>query len=224
MCADTIPLLAFFLMVFHFVLLVPMITLVTITEHQQYECNEKVKVRTALIGIVVLYTVSVAVEALLILCGMLGGPFEEEKRWMVGPLMYMLLFLLLVNVGFTAYGTYLANNDDIEQACWSRSPCSSIQQFVPSSCTLADQGNVALSNDCKVLVKNANEIDPCARKWVNSGLSVRVLCCYLIVGVNRPFLIEGELGVLCSGLRLHTIPPLIRLLICLRRLHANLCP
>jgi len=170
--ADTLPVLAFFLTLFHACLLVPLIILVTIIESGHYICNVKTKVDVTVISILSFQAVSLVLDRSMSWVGWRGGPFEEKKRWLMGPLLYLMVILLFCIIGFTSYGTYLATSTNVSNSCWSKTPCTAIDNYVPGVCLedLSATEGVVLTDDCAKLVYQEDLINVCNGKFLLSGV------------------------------------------------------
>ena len=102
----------------------------------------------------------------IIRVGLRGGPLQESKRRWMGPLMYMLIVLTLLSLGFTVYGTYLASSSHVQRECWDSNPCNFIETYIPVECTNDPaQGPVVLSPACQVLIKNIGKVMDCEAEF-----------------------------------------------------------
>ena len=153
--ADTLPVLAFFHFIFHVGFVVPMVIVIWGTESEQYVCNHKVEVRTAMYGILALYCVSALNELLIVVFGLRGGPFEEHRRRPVAPLLYIEVALWTITLGWTIFGTYVGTSPSIGPACWSDNPCSYLKSdLIPTVCTSGSHGDVVLTPPCLEIFRN----------------------------------------------------------------------
>ena len=90
----------------------------------------------------------------------------------MGPLLYLMIIFLLCIIGFTSYGTYLATSAKVADSCWSRTPCTAIDNYVPGVCLedwSATEG-VVLTDDCAKLLYQEDLINTCNGKWILSGV------------------------------------------------------
>eukprot|EP00890_Picochlorum_soloecismus_P001316 jgi/Picsp_1/2185/NSC_05650-R1_sn1-specific diacylglycerol lipase alpha-like len=167
---DTLPVLAFFLTIFHACLLVPLIILVTVIESGDYICNVKIEVDITVISILCFQGASLILDRALSWVGWRGGPFEEKKRWLMRPLLYLMIIFLFCTIGFTSYGTYLANSPKVADSCWSKTPCTAIENYVPGVCLEDLSGTgVVLTDDCVKLLYQEELIDMCNGEWLSSA-------------------------------------------------------
>eukprot|EP00890_Picochlorum_soloecismus_P006596 jgi/Picsp_1/761/NSC_04250-R1_sn1-specific diacylglycerol lipase beta len=168
---DTVPLLAWFLMLINICILVLLIGIITIMESGDYHCNQRLQLRVAVISILSIYAANIVVDRAISIFGWRGGPFEEKKRRMVGPMLYVKLLLLVCLVGFTCYGTYLDRSSVVGSECWSKSPCSAVKDYVPQTCLDGEYytEGVELSKECMILSKQWRKINPCYLQWLGLG-------------------------------------------------------
>lgn len=161
-------------MLINICMLVLLIGIITIMESGEYHCNQRTQLRVAVISILSIYAANIVVDRAISMVGWRGGPFEEKKRRLVGPLLYVKLFLLVCMVGFTCYGTYLDRSNAVETECWSKSPCSAVKDYVPQACLDGEYytEGVKLSKECMILSKNWKKINPCYAKWLDLGEQV----------------------------------------------------
>lgn len=153
--ADTVPLLAFVFALFHLVFLVPLISVVAVTEKGTYACNDKLLVEFALYGILILYILLAINEVMIAIVGLRGGPLEEKRRRLVRPLLYLEVLLWLITLAMTILATVVANLPSVGPSCWSDNPCSYLQSdIVPKYCTMSQSGDVHLTPACATLVAN----------------------------------------------------------------------
>lgn len=141
--------------------------IVFVWSSSDYECNEAGQVATALYGSASFYGVAIVVARLGVWFGWRGGPLEESRRKIMTSLLYCMMALWVVLLGFTVFGTYLSASPGISKSCWSNNPCSSFQKTVPASCTLNKDGEVELTKDCQIVWGNGASFDRCIDQWSN---------------------------------------------------------
>ena len=155
-------------------MLVLLIGIISIMESGNYHCDQRLQLRVAVISILSIYAANIVVDRAISLFGWRGGPFEEMKRRLVGPMLYVKLFLLVCLVGFTCYGTYLDKSSEVQTECWSANPCSAVKDYVPETCLDGEYYNegVDLSSECTSLLKNWKKINPCYMQLLDLGEQV----------------------------------------------------
>lgn len=167
--ADTIPLLAGFLAVFHLAFIIPILILTTATEREEYSCNQKTKVRFALFGTLFLYALSALNEIAVLWLGMRGGPLEERSRRAVSPLLHFEVLLWFLILGMTCYATYVGESPSIAQTCWSNNPCQYSEDVIPSICTVDKTNDVMLTDACNAIWNYSDEFSVCFDQWLDYG-------------------------------------------------------
>ena len=168
------PLLAGFLAIFHLVFFAPVISVAATTEGVDYTCNKKFQVRFALFGILATYLVCALNEIAIMLIGLRGGPLEERKRRAMRPLLYLEVVLWVVILALTVYATYVGASPSIHATCWSDNPCNTIDEVVPSACTVSKGGDIALTKPCALIVAESDLFQRvCWVDWFDYAATVR---------------------------------------------------
>lgn len=143
-----------------------MIILTTTFESTAYECNEKLLVRFALFGILVLYCLSALNEAGITAAGLRGGPLEERARWAVRPLIHVETGLWLAILGMTIFATYVGADRNVARSCWSDNPCEYAERVIPSACSLNGTA-VELTPACEAIWNDSETFQQCFDEWTN---------------------------------------------------------
>jgi Lipase (class 3) len=172
--ADTLPVLACFLALFHIAFVIPLLILTGTTESTEYECNEKFAVRFTLFSILALYSISFFNEVVVMFLGLRGGPLEVKRRRAVTPLLHLEVILWICILGMTCFGTYIGVSNRVGQSCWSQNPCEYSIDVIPAACTWNKTGDVALSPSCLGIWDSPNEFNDCFIEWVNYGATTLV--------------------------------------------------
>jgi hypothetical protein len=163
-----LPLLFGFLALFHISFVGPLLAVTITTESTDYTCNHKGKVQLALFGTLSVYLASFLVETAIFFVGLRGGPFEEKKRRLVGPLLYVEVLLVVVTLAFTCYATWVSESPEIEATCWSSNPCAYAADTIPAACTIERDADVALTPACETVLRNGEDLersDGCFNRW-----------------------------------------------------------
>lgn len=165
--ADTIPLFSGTLAILHAASITPLIIVVASTESQSYQCPQKTKIRLGLFGILSLYLLSFVLECFITAVGLRGGPLQEKKRRLIGPLLYIKTALLVLIIIVTAWDTYLVQDNSISHTCWSDNPCAYAYDVIPAACTSGiSRTDVQLTESCEnVISQSSIYLDDCFNPW-----------------------------------------------------------
>jgi hypothetical protein len=172
--ADTVPLLALFLALVHVALLIPLAIFKSIMSSSNYECNKKMWVEAADVGILVCYFVLAANEVALLVMGMRGGPLEERKRRVMRPFLYLEVAMWVVALGFTIFATVVVASPGVADTCFATNPCAAVETgFIPAVCTPAGNGTYELSAPCAAIAASGDEFQACWGQWLDLSAGVR---------------------------------------------------
>eukprot|EP00890_Picochlorum_soloecismus_P005063 jgi/Picsp_1/5558/NSC_02917-R1_sn1-specific diacylglycerol lipase beta len=164
---DSLPLMFHILSYLYVAMLALMLAVIVITSSASYQCGEYAQVAVAVFGISGMYVVQALVCRALVWTGWRYGPLEEKKRRPFTVLLYVSLLLWPVIVAFTAYGTYLSVSPYISKSCFDSNPCATFKDIVPSSCTRDKEGDVSLTEACRIVWNNIKAYDSCFSKWTD---------------------------------------------------------
>jgi hypothetical protein len=118
----------------HLSFFVAVVILGSIIASSQYQCNEKHQIAAYLYGSLATVCLLLIDDAVIFWRGLVGGPFEENRRRPVVVGAYAQFALIIVFTAFALYGTVFVTSDKAEKQCWSRSPCQAIQEYVQDAC------------------------------------------------------------------------------------------
>lgn len=175
--ADTVPILAIFLAVFHIAITIPLITITVMTESESYHCRQKTLVQAALFGPLIIYLLCIVNEFAIFFIGIQGGPLEERKRRFMRPFVYLEVALWFVIIILTIWATFVAYDPSVGTLCWSDNPCATIRDLIPSSCTIDNNGDVKLTSSCKLITSDpSNQYgNQCLPDWSNYAATVSLV-------------------------------------------------
>ncbi|KFM25325.1 hypothetical protein F751_0863 [Auxenochlorella protothecoides] len=137
---DTSPIVASILAAIHMVYIIPILTGRAVHESVsgdgivgtysiestgiRFNCNVSTAVRLAVYGMFAVLLVSAIVEICIVSIGLKGGPLEEYKRAPIVPLLYAEVFLWVLALAWTVYGTYMVVSPVVAAQCWDNNPCN----------------------------------------------------------------------------------------------------
>lgn len=173
LASDMLPLMGVAFVIIHISVLVPVVTVYAIGRGG-YSCPQQSLVEGSILATLICHLVALLHDAVMVVVGFRGGPFEEKKRRSMSKMMVSRIFVYVLTLAAVIFSTVLVYSPTVQDNCYAGDPCKA----VPGVCE-----NGRLMEACKIAYEySPRDLQACRTDWFNLAAT------YAVVNYNASYL------------------------------------
>eukprot|EP00889_Picochlorum_renovo_P006044 jgi/Picre1/33074/NNA_008400.t1 len=173
LASDMLPLMAIVFVIIHVAILVPVFTMYAVGRGG-YSCPQESLVEGSILATLLCHLIALVHDAVMVVVGLRGGPFEEKKRRSMSTMMVSRIFLYLLTLAAVILSTVLVYSPTVQDNCFAGDPCKAVAGVCE---------NGRLIEACRIAYEySPRELQVCRTEWFNLAAT------YAVVNYNASYL------------------------------------
>ncbi|WPT11145.1 Sn1-specific diacylglycerol lipase alpha [Picochlorum sp. SENEW3] len=173
LASDMLPLMAIVFVIIHVAILVPVFTMYAIGRGG-YSCPQESLVEGSILTTLLCHLIALVHDAVMVVVGLRGGPFEEKRRRSMPTMMVSRIFVYLLTLAAVILSTVLVYSPTVQDNCFAGDPCKAVAGVCE---------NGRLIEACRIAYEfSPRELQVCRTQWFNLAAT------YAVVNYNASYL------------------------------------